>query len=205
MGRQFESLISEAPGFLSRRNAIALIAMAAGSIVTLQAAVAGYPGTVRSDPGVTVTLGGTITVNGIETTIAAESDQAAIVAALAAASVVADWSVNVTEFNEIEIVATDPSGSLEIVGTGDVLASIGIAAGTYLAVATSPEGFRPFSAGDGDDVGLMVAVLMADAAALEEAVFVDRLAEVKAAKIVIADAARAEAVVALEKQNIAVR
>lgn len=204
MGRQFESLISEAPGFLSRRNAIALIAMAAGSIVTLQAAVAGYPGTVRSDPAVTVTLGGTITVNGIETTIVAESDQAAIVAALTAAAA-EDWTVNVTEFNEIEIVATDPSGSLEIVGTGDVLASIGIAAGTYLAVATSPEGFRPFSVGDGDDVGLKVAVLMSDAAALEEAVFVERLAEVKAAKIVVSDAARAEAITALEKQKIAVR
>jgi hypothetical protein len=202
MGRQFESLISEAPGFLSRRNAIALIAMAAGSVATLELAVAAAPPRHVGNVAGNVVNAGSIVVNGgVAVNVAAGDTPEQVVGALNAEAA-GTYTVSIQSG---AIAIESLLDQLDVQGTAATLADLGLTAGTYGPVAGSSEGFRPFTAGDGDDADLKVAVLMADAAALEEAVFVDKLAEVKAAKIVVAEAARAEAITALAKQNIEVR
>jgi hypothetical protein len=66
-----------------------------------------------------------------------------------------------------------------IAGHAQTLAELGLAAGTFdngsAAVPATPEGYRPFSVGDGDTPDLKVAVLMRDAKAGIEEVVIDRV------------------------------
>ena len=212
MGRQFEALISEAPGFLSRRNAIALIAMAAGSVATFQPAMAAtgvsIVGTVFATAGGNGDLeysidGGVAMV--VEIVSTDTPDQIATKIIAAATGAADPITAYVNEGGGITIEATSTSVlDITLAGAGITLAAIGLDVDLTPGSPATPEAFRPFSVGDGDD-DLKVAVLMADAAELEEAVFVDKLAEVKAAKIIVAEAARVEAITALAKQNIEVR
>ncbi|GLQ53602.1 hypothetical protein [Devosia nitrariae] len=212
MGRQFEALISEASGFLSRRNAIALIAMAAGSVVTLQAAKAQQLAEIVGEQFNTAGTAGYLNIHVDADTFAVEilaadtPEAIAIKIDNAATGVGLNISAGVNPAGGITIFADGPDvRAITLSPNGVTLAALGLDGEIQFAHDATPEGFRPFSVGDGADPDLKVAVLMADAAALEEAVFVDKLAEVKSAKIVVPQAARAEAIAALVKQEIEVR
>ena len=85
MGRPFEALIIDAPGFLSRRNAIILVAAVVGSVLTLQEASAGIApvaNIVAGTSDVSVTTGGEIELDGNAIQIEAGSTVPAVITAI---------------------------------------------------------------------------------------------------------------------------